>query len=374
MRARGVDVVSLSVGEPDFATPEHVITAAQKALADGQTRYTSVGGVTALREAVAEDSALRRGGHVHRASEIVVSAGAKHALFNIASVLLGPGDEAIVPTPCWVSYPDQIRLAGARARLVETTIERGFKLTPGALEEAIGDKTRALFLCTPSNPTGIAYTASELSALAEVMRAHDFWIVLDEIYAALVYKGFQQRSLLEVAPDLRERVIIVDGVSKRFAMTGFRIGWLLAPERVASAAEALQSQVTTNPASVSQFAALAALRGPQDCVETMRKAFEARRDLALEQVAALPDVSCVAPDGAFYLFLDVHRYLGRSLEGRALADDVALAEALLEEARVATVPGSAFLAPGHLRISYATGETALRQGLTRISELLAKLR
>lgn len=370
LRTQGVDVLGFGVGEPDFATPSHILEAAQHALFTGATRYTSVRGLAPLRRAIARDSARRRGGVSHDEAEIVVSVGAKHSLFNVCFALLGPGDQALIPTPCWVSYPDQCQLAGAEPVLLETRVEDGYKLTPDALRKAITPQTRALFLCTPCNPTGAAYTAQELSALAEVLREHAIWIVVDEIYATLVYHGFAQRSLLEVAPDLRERIIVVDGVSKRFAMTGFRIGWMLAPRAVAAACDALQGQTTTSPATVTQYAALAALEGPGEPVEQMRRAFEQRRDLVLSELARIPGIACRPPEGAFYAFIDVRAQLGRTLHGRLLSDDIALAELLLEQARVAVVPGSAFCAPGHLRLSYAASEADLVQGLSRMARLL----
>jgi aspartate aminotransferase len=370
LRTQGVDVLGFGVGEPDFDTPSHILEAAKRALDSGATRYTSVRGIAPLRRAIARDSAARRGGIQHDESEIVVSVGAKHSLFNLCFALLGPGDQAIVPTPCWVSYPDQCQLAGAEPVLVETRPVDGFKLTAASLRAAITPRTRALFLCTPCNPTGAAYSASELAALAEVLREHPIWIVVDEIYAALVYRGFEQRSLLEIAPDLRERIIVVDGVSKRFAMTGFRIGWILAPKAVASACDALQGQTTTSPAAVAQYAALAALEGSLEPVEQMRQAFERRRDLVLAQIDAIPGISCNVPDGAFYALLDVRAQLGRTRAGVVVKDDVALAELLLDQCRVAVVPGSAFCAPGYLRLSYAASEADLREGFTRIAGLL----
>jgi aspartate aminotransferase len=370
LRTQGVDVLGFGVGEPDFDTLSHILEAAQRALLTGATRYTSVRGIAPLRRAIARDSAARRGGVSHDESEIVVSVGAKHSLFNLCFALLGPGDQALIPTPCWVSYPDQVKLAGAEPVLLETRAEDGYKLTPESLRRAITPQTRALFLCTPCNPTGAAYTEGELSALASVLREHSIWIVIDEIYAALVYHGFQQRSLLEVAPELRDRLIIVDGVSKRFAMTGFRIGWLLAPRAVAAACDTLQGQTTTSPATVTQYAALAALEGPLEPVEQMRLAFERRRDLTLSLLTPISGLSCRAPEGAFYLFIDVREQLGRTLHGRVLSDDIALAELLLDQARVAVVPGSAFEAPGHLRLSYAASDADLREGLARLARLL----
>jgi len=300
-----------------------------------------------------------------------VSVGAKHSLFNLCFALLSPGDEAIVPTPCWVSYPEQCELAGGTAVLVETRAEDGFKLSPADLTRAITPRTRALFLCSPCNPTGTAYTADDLRGLAEVARAHDFWIIVDEIYAALVYGGFEQRSLLEVAPDLRERVIVVDGVSKRFAMTGFRIGWMLAPKHVATACEVVQSQTTTSAASVSQHAALAALQGSGASVELMRQAFERRRDLVVAGLNAIDGLACRAPEGAFYAFFDVRGLYGRTLFGKHLTDDLAVTELLLEQAHCGLVPGSAFFAPGYVRMSYVASEAQLAEGLSRMARVLS---
>jgi aspartate aminotransferase len=371
LAARGVRVLGFGVGEPDFATPAHIVEAARSALSSGATRYTSVRGIATLRSAVCRDSARRRGGVQHREDEVVVSVGAKQSLFNLCFALLGPGDEAIVPTPCWVSYPEQCALAGATPVLVETTAEQGYKLTPAALERAITPRTRALFLCSPSNPTGAAYGAEELAALAEVLRRHALWVIIDEIYGSLVYDGFVQRSLLEVAPDLRERIVVVDGVSKRFAMTGFRIGWLLAPRHVAAACEVVQGQTTTSAATPMQHAALAALEGPLDAVETMRRAFEQRRAKVVAGLNAIEGVSCRLPEGAFYAFFDVRAHLGRTLFGRHVTDDVVLAELLLEHAHCALVPGSAFFAPGHLRMSYAASDADLDEGLARLTKALA---
>ncbi len=363
-------MLAFGVGEPDFDTPPHVIEAAQRALADGATRYTSVRGLLSLREAICDDSALRRGGVRHTPDEVVVSVGAKHSLFNLCLALLSPGDEAIVPTPCWVSYPEQCELVGAVPVLVATAAEDGFKLTADALARVVTGRTRALFLCSPCNPTGSAYTADELRAFAEVARSHDFWIIVDEIYAALVYDGFEQRSLLEVAPELRDRVIIVDGVSKRFAMTGFRVGWILAPGQVAAACETLQSQTTSSAATVSQYAALAALTGPCDSVVQMRRAFEQRRNLTVAGLNAMPGLQCRTPEGAFYAFFDVRGLYGQRFGGRTVVDDVSVVELLLECAHCGLVPGSAFFAPGYVRMSYAASEEALREGLARMARVL----
>lgn len=370
LKQSGREVLSFTVGEPDRGTPVHIVEAARRALSEGATRYTPTRGLPALREAICADSTSRRGGVTHRPDQVVVSVGAKHTLFNLALALLGPGDEVIVPSPCWVSYPDQCRLAGATPVIVPTTADEGFKLTPTQLAEATNDRTRALILCTPSNPTGAAYSRQELAALAEQARAHNYWIIVDEIYAELVYGGFEQASLLEVAPDLAHRLLIVDGVSKRYAMTGFRLGWLLGPPQVAEACERVQSQGTTNATTVSQHAALAALTGPQQCVEDMRGELEARRNWVVPALNAIDGVQCRRPEGAFYAFFDVRGLYGREVAGRHVNSDTDVVEALLDEANVALVPGAGFMAPGFARLSYAAADEVLREGLSRIASTL----
>jgi aspartate aminotransferase len=373
LRAEGHDVLSFSVGEPDFEPAEHILDAARAAVATLSSKYTPARGIPELRQAVCVDSKARRGGHAHRPEEVVVSVGAKHSLFNLALALYQEGDEVIIPSPYWVSYPEQVKLAGADPVIVETTVEEGYRVRPEALAAAITDRTKGIILCSPSNPTGAAYSPAELSALAEVLRGHDFWIVTDEIYAHLVYGDFDQRSLLEVAPDLRDRLIIVDGVSKSYAMTGWRIGWTLGPAHVAKACDKIQSQSTTNPAAISQQAALAALTGPQGAIEEMRRTFEGRRDHIVAGLNAIDGVSCPTPEGAFYAFADVSGLVGRRAAGAVLEDDLAVARYLLEEAQCAVVPGTAFGAPGHVRISYAVSTETIDEGLRRIGAAVAKL-
>lgn len=373
LRAAGRDVLSFSVGEPDFDTPAHVLEAGRAAISGGATRYTATRGVPELRRAICAASARRRGGQRHAPDEVVVSVGAKHALFNLALALYDPGDEVIIPAPYWVSYPEQVRLAGATPVIVETTMDEGFCLTPAALEAALTPRTKALILCTPSNPTGAAYSPAQLTALAELARAHSFWIIVDEIYAQLVYDGFEQRSILELAPDLRERIIIIDGVSKTFAMTGWRIGWMLGPAAVARACDTLQGQATTNPAAMAQQAAIAALEGPWEPIEAMRAAFARRRAALVEGLNAIDGFSCRTPEGAFYAFPSVAGLLGRRRGDRVLTDDLAVAAYLLDEASCAVVPGSAFGAPGHLRLSYAVSDEGIEEGLARIQAAVAAL-
>ena len=374
LQAKGIDVLSFSVGEPDFETPEFIREAAKKAVDKGSSHYTAVRGTPALRDAIVADSKKRRGGVAHTPKQVVVSVGAKHSLFNLALALYNPGDEILIPAPYWVSYPEHARIVGAEPVIVQTTEENGFRLTPEALRNALTPKTKALVLCSPSNPTGAAYTAAQLGALAEVLRGHSCWIIADEIYGRLVYGGFEQKSILEVAPDLRDRIIIVDGVSKTYAMTGWRIGWALAPDAVADACDTIQGQATTNPAAISQLATVAALTGPDAPIEAMRQAFEKRRALIVERMRAIPGFVCPMPDGAFYVFPNVKALLGKRAGDRVLTDDIAVANWLLEDARCAVVPGTPFGAPGYLRFSYACSEAQIEEGTRRIAEAVSKLK
>lgn len=369
----GVDLISFAVGEPDFDTPGPIREAAKRAIDAGASRYTETQGVLPLREAICTDSRRRRGGIAHNPDQVVVSVGAKHTLFNIAQALYDPGDEVIIPTPSWVSYPEQAQLAGARPVLVPCGEQEGFLLTAEALRQAVSERTRALVLCSPGNPTGSAYTEGQLFSLAAVAREHDFWIVSDEVYCQLTYDGFRQRSILEVAPDLRERIAVVDGVSKSHAMTGWRIGWMLGSERLATACAIIQSQVVSNPTAVAQHAALAALTGEQESVEQMRAVFEQRRDRMVSGINAIEGLSCEMPRGAFYAFADARGLLGKRTRQGILQDDAQISGWLLEEARVAVVPGSAFGAPGYLRFSFAVSLERIEAGLRRVADATKRL-
>ncbi len=374
LRAKGVDVISFGVGEPDFDTPEYVREAAKRAIDEGASHYTRVRGIEPLLTAIQAESRRRRGGIEHDTSEIVCSVGAKHTLFNLAMVLYEPGDEVIIPAPHWVSYPDQVRLFGATPKTLSTTEEDGFRLRPEALAEAITDKTKALILCSPSNPTGSAYTPEQLRALADVAKkGGDFWIIVDEIYGELVYDGFEQRSILEIAPELKERMVIVDGVSKTYAMTGWRIGWALAPAPLAKAIEKVQGQSTSNPTAVAQYAAAAALRGDKAPVDVMRAAFAERRRAIVDGLNAIDGVRCREPEGAFYAFPSVEGLIGKKAGDTVFEDDLAVSQWLLESARCAIVPGTAFGAPGYLRMSYATSMENIQEGLRRVAAAIAEL-
>ncbi len=373
MKAQGIDVVGFGAGEPDFPTPAHIVEGAVAALYAGDTRYTPVGGTAELKAAIA--ASLRRDyGLTYGAAEITASCGAKHTLFNLFLALLEEGDEAIVPSPYWVSYPEQIGVAGARAVLLPTREEEGWRIRPEELDAAITPRTKALVLNSPSNPTGALYGADDLRALAEVIRRHDLVVVSDDIYQHLVYGGARFTGLLEVAPDLRDRTVIVNGVSKTYAMTGWRIGFAAGPAPLIGAMEKIQSQSTSNPTSFAQKAAAVALTGPQECVAQMRSAFEARRDLLVLGLNAIPGISCPAPQGAFYAFPNVAALYGTRAGETTIASSFDLARYLLDEARVALVPGAPFGSDAHLRLSYATSEASIREGLERIGTAVARLR
>jgi aspartate aminotransferase len=369
MTAAGTAVIDLSVGEPDFPTPDHICRAAEAAIRAGKTKYTPAAGIPQLRQAVADDYG-RRTGLTIKPTQVVVSNGAKHSLHNVFTALLNEGDEVIVPTPYWVSYAELIKLAGARPVLVQTRIEDDFKLRPEALRRAITPRTRMLLLCSPSNPTGVVYDEAELAALADIAIESDLAVVSDEIYDQLVFDGRRSPSFPTLRPGLAERTVVVAGVSKTYSMTGWRIGWTICPEPLAKAIGNLQSQETSNPCSVSQHAAIAALTGPQECVTEMRAAFQKRRDLVAGRLAAMPGVRLPDIGGAFYAFFDIAPALERS-RSRGIATSLQWCEALLEQEHVALVAGSAFGAEGHVRMSFAAAEEKLAAGLDRIARFLA---
>ena len=369
MKAAGLAVIDLSVGEPDFPTPEHICRAGSEAIAAGFTKYTPAPGIPALRKAVAEDY-TRRSGLAVSPGQVVVSNGAKHALHNVFTALLNEGDEVIVPAPYWVSYAELIKLAGGRPILIETSIDEDFKLGPELFRQAITPRTRMLLICSPSNPTGVVYRPEELAALADVAIEADLAVVADEIYDQLVFDGRKSPSFPTLRPGLEDRTVVVAGVSKTYSMTGWRIGWTIAPEPLSKAMTSLQSQETSNPSSVSQHAAIAALTGPQDCVATMRDAFQARRDLVAGRLAALPDVRIPEIGGAFYAFFDIRQSL-EAARSAGIGTSLQWCEALLERQHVALVAGSAFGAEGHVRMSFAASEEQLTEGLDRIAAFLA---
>jgi aspartate aminotransferase len=369
LRARGVDVFAFSVGEPDFEPPRFVLDAAKAAIDKGVSKYTAVSGIPPLKEAICAATARTRK-WTPSPNQVTVSVGAKHALFNLAIALYEPGDEVLIPAPCWVSYPEQVRMMGATPVIVETSESDGWRVSPDALSRALTEKTKAVILCSPSNPTGAAYPAAAMQALLNVLAKRDCWIVVDEIYAELVYDGFEYVSIAKIAstvdPRLLDRIIVIDGVSKQYAMTGWRIGWSISPPALARVLDTVQGQTTTNAAAISQHAALAALSGPQEEIAKMRSSFERRRNAMVDGLNSIPGIKCRKPEGAFYAFADCRGLYGIEHGGKAISTDLELATWLLEQAHVASVPGDSFAAPGYLRLSYATNEERIAAGIASI--------
>lgn len=372
MKAQGIDVINMSVGEPDFNTPDHIKEAAKKAVDENFSRYSPVPGYMDLRKAIV--AKLKNENNLDYAtSEILVSSGAKQSVCNTVMALVNDGEEVIIPAPYWVSYPQMVKLAGGTPVIVNAGFEQNFKMTPEQLEAAITPKTRMLILCSPSNPTGSVYTKDELEALAEVIKRHDdLFVLADEIYEHINYVG-NHESIAQF-PGMKERTIIVNGVSKAYAMTGWRIGFIAAPEWIVKGCNKLQGQYTSGPCSVSQKAAEAAYTTSQECVETMRKAFERRRDLIVELAKEIPGLEVNCPQGAFYLFPKCSGFYGKSYEGKTINNSTDLAMFLLEEGHVATVGGDAFGDPECFRMSYATSDDNIREAMRRIKETLAKLK
>ena len=371
LRAAGVDVINLSVGEPDFNTPEHIKEAAKKAIDENYTHYPPVPGYMDLRKAIAEKLRAENGVEFDP-SQIVVSAGAKHSLSNVIFALINPGDEVVIPTPAWVSYVEMVKLAGGENVLVPAGIEQDFKVTPEQLEAAITPRTRMVLLCSPSNPSGSVYTRRELQGLVKVLEKYPQVAILsDEIYEHINYTG--EFASLASFPEIADRVVIVNGVSKAYAMTGWRIGFMAGPAPVAKAVSKLQGQTTSGISTIAQKAALAAYEGSQQCVADMLAAFRRRRDLVVELARRIPGLKVNEPQGAFYLFPEVSAYLGRRCGDRVITTDDDLAMYLLEEAHVATVSGSAFCLPGYIRLSYAASDDQLREAFARIEKALARL-
>lgn len=372
LRARGVDVINLSVGEPDFHTPDHIKEAAKRAIDENFTGYTPVPGYMSLRKAIADNLKLTDG-VTYDPAQIVVSGGAKQALCNVILSLVNPGDEVIIPTPAWVSYFEMVKLAEGTTVKVAASIEQNFKISAEQLRAAITPRTRALLLCSPSNPTGSVYSREELQALVDVLRDYpDIFVISDEIYQHINFTG--SYTSMGAFPELEGRVAVINGVSKAYAMTGWRIGFVAAPLWLAKACTKLQGQYTSCPSSIAQKAAEAAYNGPQECVAEMCEAFRRRRDLVVELASAIPGLKVNRPDGAFYLFPEVSSYFGKSFGDRKINDASDLAMYLLEEGHVATVAGDAFALPGYIRLSYATSDENIRQAIARISEALSRLK
>jgi aspartate aminotransferase len=374
LKADGIDVVSFGAGEPDFDTPDHIKDAARAALDKGVGKYTEVGGILPLRKAIAAELS-----GVHNVKiepdQILVSTGAKHSLYNLFMALIDPGDEVLIPAPYWVSYPDMVMLAGGRPVVLETKAENDFAVTAEQVAAACSGRTRAIVLNNPSNPTGAVYTRAQIEALAKVVVEKDLLVISDDIYRQLVYGDAEYVSIASINPEVAKRTVLVDGVSKTYAMTGWRIGYTAGPLPLIKAMAKIQGQSTSNPTHISQIAALAALTGPQDCVGTMRKAFDDRRKKMVELLRAIPGVQCREPKGAFYAFPDVSAYVGKkSPEGSMLDDDVQLCDWLVEVGKVAVVPGSGFGAPGFVRLSYACSMKNIEDGVGRLAKALSSLK
>ncbi|MGM0525798.1 MAG: pyridoxal phosphate-dependent aminotransferase [Pseudomonadota bacterium] len=367
LKQQGHDVIGLGVGEPDFDTPEFIKQAAIQAIHDGKTKYTAVDGIAELKQAVI-DKFKRDNKLDYQADEIIISAGGKHSIFNLLSAWLNPGDEVIIPAPYWVSYPDMTKLVGAKPVIVQAGIEQRFKITPQQLRAAITDKTRLMFINSPSNPSGTAYSADELSALADVLRDHpNVLIATDDMYEKILWSQEPFANLPMVAPDLKERTVILSGVSKAYAMTGWRIGYAAGPKTIIAAMKKIQSQSTSNPASISQHAAVAALAGDQSCIDTMVNEFRHRHDYLIDALNKIDGIDCVAGDGTFYVFAHVEGLMQKV----GAATDVELCEKLLTDAKVALVPGSAFGTDGYCRLSFATSLDVLREAVKRIAAFAA---
>jgi len=374
LRAQGRDIISLSVGEPDFDTPKAACEAGKRAIDEGFTRYTAVAGIPALRQAIVEkfshDNELQ-----YNASDILVSTGGKQCIYNMLQAMINPGDEVIIPAPYWVSYPDMVLLAGGVPVTIDTTSEDSFKLTARQLEAAITDRTRLLLLNSPSNPTGMAYSAENLRALGQVLQAHpDVAVATDDMYEKILFDGTTFATFAQINPDLKDRTVTFNGVSKAYCMTGWRIGFCAGPTHLIKAMTKIQGQSTSNPNSIAQKAALAALTGPTDALEEMVRTYESRREWLVAAINAIPGMHCIKPDGAFYIFPSIADWINRkTADGRALTDDVSICEWLLEEVGVALVPGTAFGSPGHLRISYAVSQETLQDAVDRIKKIALTL-
>lgn len=366
MRAQGIDVVNFGVGEPDFDTPINIKEAAVKAIMEGKTKYTPVGGIEPLKDAIIEKFRQDNGLDYSR-EEIIVSCGAKHSLYNIFQAILSPGDEVIIPTPYWVSYPDQVLLNDGVPVFVRTTEQEGFLLSPKALEAHISKRTKAIVINSPSNPTGLAYDEKTLAGIAETALKHNLYVISDEIYEKLLYDGHTHTSIASLGSDIKDRTIVVNGLSKSYAMTGWRIGYAAGPKEIIKAMTNIQSQSTSNPTSIAQWAAVEALTGPQGFISDMIAEFDRRRRYLVDGLNSIEGLKCLTPTGAFYAFPNVSALYGKGFE-----NSESLAMYLLEEAKVALVPGRAFGDDNHIRLSYATSLEDIKKGLQRIKEALKR--
>lgn len=369
MQAEGIDVIGFGTGEPDFDTPDNIKAAGIKAITEGKTKYTPAAGLINLRKAIAARMKIDLNLD-YEFTQITVASGAKHSVYMALVALLNPGEEVILPAPYWVSYYEMIHLAGGTPLIVEAGEDQNFKITPEQLEEAIGKKTKALILNNPSNPTGMLYSRKELEAIAEVCKKRDIYIIADEIYCGLVYDDKEFVSIATLSKDAYDRTIIINGVSKSYAMTGWRIGFAAANPQISKVMANCLSHSTGAPGTMNQIAAIEALSGPQDGIEAMRKVFEVRRNYIVKRMNEIPGVSCIVPDGAFYVMMNINELIGRTMGGKLIENDDDFAVAFLEKGRVAVVPCSGFGAPGFVRWTYAASMENIREGLNRLEEFL----
>ena len=371
LKAAGEPVIGFGAGEPDFATPDHIVAAAIEACSDPRNhRYSPAGGLPELKEAVAAKT-RRDSGYEVAANQVIVTNGGKHAIYDAFTALLDPGDEVLLPAPYWTTYPEPVRLAGGVVVELATTAADGFKVTVEQLEAAFTPRTKILVFVSPSNPTGVVYTPAEVEAIGRWAASKGIWVLTDEIYEHLTYGDHTFSSIATLVPELGDRVVIVNGVAKTYAMTGWRVGWMIGPPDLVKAATNFQSHATSNVANVSQRAALAAVAGALDAAADMRSAFDRRRVVIHRMLNDIPGVECLEPEGAFYAFPDLRALLGRSIAGTRSTTTVELAEVILDKAKVAIVPGEAFGAPGYARLSFALGDDDLVEGVTRIADLVA---
>lgn len=370
LKAQGKDVLSFALGEPDFPTPANIVAAAERAMAEGKTKYTDASGVPQLKDAICA-AAERDLGLSYGRSQCIVSNGAKHSLMNIAATLVNPGDEVIIFAPYWVTYPDQVKLCDGRPVVIETRGEDDFQPDLNAVRAAVSDYTVAILINSPCNPTGAVFGRELLEGIAEIALEHDLIIISDEIYKHILFDGRRHVSPAQLGDEIKARTLIVDGVAKSYSMPGWRIGWVLGPEHITKAMGELQGQTTSNPNTIAQWAAVEALNGPQESVAAMNEQFERRRDFVVERLRAIPDLTCSAPGGAFYAFPDASAYYGRTLRGQTIEGSVSLAEYLLEEGLISLVPGEAFGADDYLRLSFAASMKQLEEGLNRLEAALS---
>ncbi|KPU44237.1 aspartate aminotransferase [Oxobacter pfennigii] len=370
MKSEGMDVVSFGAGEPDFNTPDDIQESAISAIKEGLTKYTAASGITELKKSICQ-KLEKENGVTYEASQIIISNGAKHSLNNALLAICNPGDEVIVPVPYWVSYPELVKLADAAPIYVETKEEEGFKYTEKSLLAAITDKTKAIILNSPNNPTGTIYAKEELEIIARIAVEKDIIIISDEIYEKLIYDDLKHISIASLGQEIKERTILVNGMSKAYSMTGWRIGYAAADKRIIKIMSDIQSHATSNPSSIAQYASVAALSGNQDTIENMRQEFEKRRNYMVDKINSMPHLSCRKPEGAFYVMVNISKVKGKTIKGKLIKDSLSFCDGLLEEVRVAAIPGSGFGADDYIRLSYATSMENIQEGLNRIEKYVS---